>query len=178
MKLKIVAILCIMSLMLSISGCTDTTVEEGPENANVSEMVVVEEIPAGFEYLGARMLSAGEILDGCCNESEFVEASEGIYKGDGFDIYVTAVETPSRDDAENLVSGYKATFPPMAKGDRFVEESINDHVATRIVWYVTSKGEDVERYAYVWNNGKYVLQIKGGTNNSLTLKEFAEATGY
>ncbi|MDK2893052.1 hypothetical protein [Methanohalophilus sp.] len=179
MKSKIIALLLSLTLvMLAVSGCTDTDREEKTGEMDVSDVVVLKEIPAGFEYLGARMLSVGEVLDGVCNESEFVESSEGIYKGDGFDIYVTTVETPSEDDAENLVSRYKATFPPMSKGDRFIEESINDHFVTRIVWHVTNKGEEVERYAYIWNNGSYVFHIRGGTSDPLILREFAEATGY
>jgi len=181
MKSKMIALLLsVFLIMLAVSGCTDPNAGEEEEigEVNVSNMVVVENIPPGFEYLGARELSSDKVLDGGCNDSEFVDAYQSIYKGPDFDILVTAVETPSEDDAENLLSSYKATFPAMANGNRFVEESINDHFATRIVWYVTENGQNVERYAYVWNNGKYVFQIRGATSDPLILKEFAEATGY
>ena len=179
MKSKNILLLLLITLvMLAVSGCTDPGVGEEETEINVSNMVVLEEIPTGFEYLGVRELSMDKVLDGCCNESDFVEASQGIYKGNDFDVSVTTIETPSEDGAENLVNSYKATFPPLAIGNRFVEESINDHFATRIVWYVTEKGTSVERYAYVWNNGSYVFQIRGATSDPLVLKEFAEATGY
>lgn len=181
MKSKIIVLLLSISLvMLAISGCTDQNAgkEEEIGEINVSDMVSIDDIPLGFDYLGARELSADNVLDGCCNESEFVEAYQGIYKSMNFDVLVTAVEMPSESDAENLVSGYKATFQPMANGNRFVEESFNDHFATRVLWYVTENGNNAERYAYVWNNGKYVFQIRGATSDPLVLKEFAEATGY
>jgi hypothetical protein len=180
MKKMIVLLLSFFLMLLAVSGCIDSdTGGEETGDMNVSDMVVIDDIPAGFEYLGERGLSAEDVLDGCCNDSGFVEACQGIYKSADFDVTITAVETASQEDAEALVSGYKATFNSLASGgDRFVEESVNDHPVTRIIWYVTSNGDDAERYTYVWSNGSHVFQIRGATSDPLVLKEFAEATGY
>ncbi|MBP2029878.1 hypothetical protein J2755_000812 [Methanohalophilus levihalophilus] len=180
MKSKIIALLLSFTLvMLAISGCTDPNAgEDETGEMTVSDMVVLEEIPAGFEYLGARELSADKVLDGCCNESHFVEAHQGIYESEEFDVLITVIEASSENEAENLVNTYKATFPPMTMGNRFIEQSINNHFVTRIVWYVTENGADAERYAYVWNSDNFVFHIRGATSDPSTLKEFAEATGY
>lgn len=180
MKSKIIALLLSLTLvMLAVSGCTDPdSGREETDEINASNMVVLEEIPAGFEFIGARELSAAKVLDGSVNESGFVEAYQGIYESNNFDVLVTAVETPSEADAQSLVDTYKATFPPMAVGNRFIEQSINDHFVTRIIWYVTENGNNTERYAYVWNNGNYVFQVRGATSDPAILMEFAEATGY
>ncbi|ODV50202.1 MAG: hypothetical protein CI952_348 [Methanohalophilus sp.] len=184
MKMRIVALLlAITMIMLAVSGCTDTgsTGEEidNPEIGSVSDAVSLDEVPAGFEMIGERQLDSGSVLDGVGSEDTVVEATQGIYKnGDSVEVQISAIECTDTEAAQTLVNDYKNEFNPMAQGERFTEHSINDHFATRIIWHVTEGGEDVPRYAYVWNNDSMVIQVRGTTSDPNLLLTFAEATGY
>jgi hypothetical protein len=94
------------------------------------------------------------------------------------EVHINAIECTDTDAARTLVSDYKNEFNPMAQGERFTEHSFNDHFATRIIWHVTEGGEDVPRYAYIWNTDNMVIQVRGTTSDPNLLFAFAQATGY
>ncbi|APH38664.1 hypothetical protein [Methanohalophilus halophilus] len=181
MKMRIVALLlAITMIMLAVSGCTDTGEEiDNPELGSASDVVSLGEVPAGFEQLGVRELDTSGVLDGVGSEETVNAATQGIYKnGDSVEVQISAIECTDTEAAQTLVSDYKNEFNPMVQGERFTEHSFNDHFATRIIWYVTEGGEDVPRYAYVWNNDSMVVQVRGTTSDPNLLFTFAQATGY
>lgn len=185
MKKMVILLLAISLIMLAVSGCindndTDEEIEGStPLMGTSGEVVEVEEAPAGFEMIGVRELSPESVLNGVGSEDTIDAASQGIYKnGDDVEVQISAIECTDTDAAQTLVNDYKNEFNPMAQGERFTEHSFNDHFATRIIWHVTVGGEDVPRYAYIWNTDNMVIQVRGTTSDPDLLFAFAQATGY
>ncbi|KGK98457.1 hypothetical protein LI82_12225 [Methanococcoides methylutens] len=179
MKMKVLMISLIALLLVAMSGCTEPAEPEDPvTTANLSvDGVVLENIPEGFEYLGARSLEVEDLKSDYADVSGIVQASEGIYQLDSVDYFITAIELESNDAAEQFTTTYKAGFPDLIV-ERFVEESFNDHNATLITKYITSNGEQVPRYHYVWTNENFVYLVKGNTDDNTKVLGLAEATGF
>jgi predicted small secreted protein len=187
MKMRIVALLLAISMiMLFVSGCTDTSgtgeeIDEGaPKVGSASDVVELEQVPAGFEQLGVRELEANEVLDGLGSEDTVNTATQGIYKNAAnVEIHVNAIECTDTEAAQTMVDDYKLSkLESTERDDVFTEHSFNDHFATRIIWYVTDGGEEVPRYAYIWNTDNIVIQVRGTTSDPNLLLSFAQATGY
>lgn len=104
--------------------------------------------------------------------------AEGVYKySDGSDFYVNVVELEDSDSAEGLIFAYKSSFKQLSTGNRFVEEPLNGHFATKITDHVTVGGDQVPRYSYIWQNETFVFLVNGNTEDAALIKELAEATG-
>jgi len=181
MNRKIMLISTLAVLMIAMSGCTDPVDNpEIPEDVvpGAANLIVVKDIPAGFEYIGAMPTTIDEIKNEYADVAGIVDAAEGIYKNtDGTDVYIIAIECEDNAAADDLVYQYKDSFPELPSGTRFAEESFNGHFATRIKEYSTDNGERVERYTYVWNNGKFVFIVVGNTDDYSLTRAVAEATG-
>ncbi|WP_135610105.1 hypothetical protein [Methanococcoides sp. AM1] len=179
MNMKVLMISLIALLLVAMSGCTEPAEPEDPiTNTDLSvDGVVLENVPEGFEYLGARSLEVEDIKTDYADVSGIVQASEGIYQLDSVDYFITAVELESDEAAEQFATTYKAGFPDSIV-ERFVEESFNDHDATLITKHITLNGEQVPRYHYVWTNENFVFLVKGNTDDSTTVFDLAEATGF
>jgi len=183
MRNKITILLTIFVItMVAVSGCTnkDTTGVEEAVELTVTDMVTLDEIPAGFEFLGAREISVDDVQAEYANISGVVGAADGIYRNgdDNVEIHVKAIECADADAAEELVVQYKSSFKPLARGDRLVEEPFNGHFVTRILEYTIIDNEQVERYSYVWSNNSIVFDVSGGTSDAILTRSFAEATGF
>ncbi|MCQ1536595.1 hypothetical protein FTO70_13125 [Methanosarcina sp. KYL-1] len=193
MKKSIALISLLAVLMIAFSGCVDNNNpavnETGPDapgsGANTEEgaaaMSELENLPAGFEYLASLPLSADEIRKDykAENVSGILGGSEGMYKySDGSDFYVDVIECESSSAADDLIFAYKSSFKPLNVGSRFVEESFNGHFAVKITEYATIGGDDVPRYSYIWKHENYIFVVFGNSDDSSTVKELAEATGY
>ncbi|UGV40370.1 hypothetical protein J7W08_09845 [Methanococcoides orientis] len=179
MKMKVLMISLIALLLVAMSGCTEPAEPEDPvTTVNLSvDGVVLENIPEGFEYLGARSLEVEDIKADYADVSGIVQASEGIYQLDFVDYFITAIELESNDAAEQFTTTYKAGFPDLVI-EGFVEESFNGHDATLITKHITLNGKQVPRYHYVWTNENFVFLVKGNTNDSMTVLDLAKATGF
>lgn len=165
----------------SVSGGTDSSSSEA--NSNSAELVNIsklENLPAGFEYVGSVPLDASGIkIDyNADNVSEVVGGSEGLYKFNGTDFYIDVIELENSEATTNLIDAYKSSFTPLTDGSRFVEESFNGHSAVRIADYVTTAGNEAARYTYIWSNGNHVFVVTGSTADDSLVKQLAEATGY
>lgn len=169
-------------LAILISGCVDPN--ETPESITeddvltAANLIVVKNIPASFEYLGARPTSVDDIKHDYVDVAGIMGAAEGIYKdADSVEVRITVVELENNTAADDFVNQYKLSIPALAKGDRFAEESFNDHFATRIVYYPTVNGEQVPRYSYLWNSDNFVFIVYGNTGDYALTRTLAEATG-
>ncbi|MEA1985341.1 MAG: hypothetical protein U9N13_06780 [Euryarchaeota archaeon] len=183
MRNKLTILLAIFVItMVAVSGCTDKDATGGEETVELTviDMVTLKEIPAGFEFLGARDILVSDVQAEYANVSGVVGAADGIYRNgdDKVEIHIVAIECADADAAEELVVQYKSSFTPLARGDRFVEQSFNGHFATRILDYTTVDSEQVERYSYVWSNNSIVFDVSGGTSDATLTRSFAEATGF
>ncbi|WP_135606590.1 hypothetical protein [Methanococcoides sp. NM1] len=179
MNMKVLMIPVIALLLVAMSGCTDPAEPEGPiTTANLSvDGVVLENVPEGFEYLGARSLEVEYVKTDYANVSGIVQASEGIYQLDSVDYFIVAIELESSEAAEQFITTYKDGFPDLVV-EGFVEESFNDHNATLVTKHITRNGEQVPRYHYVWTNENFVFLVKGNTNDNTTVLDLAKATGF
>ncbi|WP_340820240.1 hypothetical protein [Methanolobus sp. WCC4] len=195
---KVLFVLIISILILSISGCTDEVVEDTPANTEVTgvttntvidtipadyggqELVPMESLPESYELLGVRELSVEYVEDKYVSVSGIIGASEGLYMYmDSIDVYVDVIEMSDSTSAEEFITEYKAGFRSLSVGEgRFTDVSFNKHSAVRILEYVTVDTNDVKRYNYIWNNGKFVFVVGGATDDYTVLGELAEATGY
>lgn len=180
MNVKVLMISLIALLLVAMSGCTEPAEPEDPvTTANLSvDGVVLENVPEGFEYLGVHSLELKDVKESYADVPGIVQASEGIYNRDSVYYFVIAIELENAEAADEFVAQYKASFTSLANGDRFVEESFNGHDATRVTKYITSNGDQVPRYHYVWTNENFVFVVRGNTDDSAIVMELAEATGF
>ena len=182
MNKKIMLTFSLTVLAIVISGCVDPTdVPEpiiGDEVLIASNLIVVKNIPPGFEYLGAPPISVDDIKHDYVDVVGIVAAAEGTYQNtDSVEVHIIVVECENSDAAEKFVNQYKLSIPPLARGNQFVEESFNDHFATRIMDYTTMGGEQVARYSYLWSNSNFVFIVNGNTEDFTLTRALAEATG-
>lgn len=192
MKKMIALISALAVLMIAFSGCVgdNQPAVNGTESNNsganaisdesAADVSELENLPAGFEYLGSLPLNETDIRDdyNAENVSGVVGGSEGMYKYNESDFYLDVIELKDTEAADNLITAHKSSFPPLQNDSRFVEESFNGHSVVRITDYVTSGGESVPRYSYLWSNENYVIVAYGNTAESSPVRQLAEATGY
>ena len=182
MNKKIMLIFSLTVLAIVMSGCVDPNdtpeTTTGNEELTAANLIVVNNIPSGFEYLGAPPTSVDDIKNEFVDVTGIVDAAEGIYQdADSVELRITVVELEDNTAADEFVNEYKLSLPPLARGTQFVEESFNDHFATRIMDYTTVGGEQVPRYAYLWSNDNFVFVVNGNTDDYTLTRALAEATG-
>jgi len=177
-NLLVCSIFTIMMITLSLSGCIGGNDGGEMSDVDAAGIVAVEDAP-GFEYLGSRAMTASEISRQYVEMPDVEGAAEGLYQDtNAVDYYIHAVELEDSSAAEGFVEQYKATFTPLSTGERFAEESFNEHGATRITTYVTSGGTEAARYKYIWNNESFVIVVGGNSADPAAILNLAEATGY
>jgi len=182
MNKKRILIFSLTVLAILISGCVDPN--EKPETITeddvltAANLILVQNIPVGFEYLAAPPTSVDDIKNEYVDVAGILDAAEGIYKdANSVEVRITVVELENNTAADDFVEQYKLSIPRLAKGDRFVEESFNGHFSTRIAYYSTVNGEQVPRYSYLWNNDNFVFIVYGNTKDFTLTRALAEATG-
>lgn len=181
-------------LMIAFSGCVDnnppaangidsdnpgTTKPISDEDA--AGISTLDTLPAGFEYIDTLSLSTDNIKSdyNAENVSGIVGGSEGVYRDSNeTDYYVDVIELEDEEAANNFIATYKSSFPPLSKGSRFTDESFNGHSAVKITNSITSGGQTVPRYSYIWSNENYVIAVFGNTVEEYPVRQLAEATGY
>lgn len=100
-------------------------------------------------------------------------AVEGVYRYNGEDIYVQAIET---NDPATLIQEYKDRYKD-ANYDPFEEVSFNGHKATLVKYFVVVEGKQQPRYTAIWG-AKEHLMIVGSFSDNQTVITLATATGY
>lgn len=178
MKKNIALIALFAVLMIAFSGCvgnnTPAANGTGPDNPkanvisgqNVSEISKIKNLPSGFEYIGSPSLSTDDIKANykAENVSGVQRISEGLYRdSNNSNYYLDVIELENKESANNFISAFKSSFPPLNEVSRFEEESFNGHSATRITDFITEAAKTVPRYIYIWNNENYVLVVSGST---------------
>lgn len=193
MKKSIALISVFAVLMIAFSGCVDNntpavngTDSDNPETNAISDEDVagistLETLPAGFEYIDTIPLSTDEIQNDykAENVSGILEGSEGIYKDSNkTEYHIDVIGLEDKEAANNFITAYKSSFPPLSSGSRFTDESFNGHSAVNITEYITSGGQTVPRYSYIWSNENYTIRVFGNTAEGAPIRQLAEATGY
>ena len=178
---KTVASILLISILL-LSGCiedTDTEIIDNPDNTSsgidqdnfsLDSMVMVENLPSGYEYLGSL-----PITDYNEFSEKIIESKEGAYRDeDNFDVFLDIIELDSESAAVEFILSYKANYEPLAIGDRFTSLSFNGHDATRITEY----RNQLPKYQIVWNNDNMVFIVRSNSNLESSAMNLAIATGY
>lgn len=187
MKKQLSLVLIFVVLFMGLSGC----IFKGNENGNnssdgpvipvegVSKLVVLKNIPSGFEYMGNISLAPDEVNKDYAKAENLLEAAEGIYAGtNNSNYYVTAMKFSDAASAESFLNSYKATFKVLKNNDTFQQIEVNNHEVTKGTSYPTVSGKQVPRYKYFWNNGNFVFLIEGNSEDPAVGLDFAKATGY
>ena len=178
---KTVASILLISIIL-LSGCiedTDTEIIDNPDNTSsgidqdnfsLDSMVMVENLPSGYEYLGSL-----PITDYNEFSEKIIESKEGAYRDeDNFDVFLDIIELDSESSAVEFILSYKANYEPLAIGDRFTGLSFNGHDATRITEY----RNQLPKYKIIWNNDNIVFIVRSNSNLESSAMNLAIATGY
>lgn len=182
---KTVASILLISIFL-LSGCiedTDTEIINNPDNTSsgidqdnfsLDSLVMVENLPSGYEYLGSL-----PITDYNEFSENIIESKEGAYRDDdNYDVFLDIIELDSESTAVEFILSYKANYEPLAIEDRFTSLSFNGHDATRITEYKYSGGTQLPKYQIIWNNDNIVFIIRSNSNLENSAMNLAIATGY
>ena len=182
MNKKIMLIFSLTVLAIVMSGCVDPNdtpeTTTGNEELTAANLIMVQNIPSGFEYLGAPKTSVDDIKNEYVDVAGMVDAAEGIYQdADSVELRITVVEFEDSNAADDFVNQYKLSLPPLAIGTQFAEELFNGHFATRIMDYTATGDGPVARYSYLWSNDMFVFIVNGNTEDFTQTRALAEATG-
>lgn len=194
---KIIVISFLISIVL-LSGCIEDTENDNPinnsdnvtvisnntpsvsDNISVSDnftldsMVIVEQLPDGYEILGTLPISDYNEYSG-----NIVDAREGAYRDtDNLDVFLDIIELDSEQAALELISNYQAQYESLAIGDRFTTIHFNGHDATRITQYRNFGGTQLPKYQVIWNNENMVFNVRSNSQLESSSLELAKATGH
>jgi len=185
----------VMSFLISIvllSGCIEDTENDNPinnsdnvtsisnntssvsGNSSLDSMVIVEQLPDGYEILGTLPISDYNEYSG-----NIVDAREGAYRDtDNLNVFLDIIELNSEQAALELISNYQAQYKPLDIGDRFTTIHFNGHDATRIIQYKNFGGTQSPKYQVIWNNENMVFNVRSNSHLKSSSLELAKATGH
>ena len=179
MNKKVMLIFSLTVLAITMSGCIDPN--DTTEALTAADLIVVQNIPTGFEYLGAppESKTLPDVKSKYVETSDsIIDARKGFYRDSGNDdTYIMVIECTTPDAAESLVNEHRSQFKSLAVGQRFVDDQFNGHSVVRIIDYRLFDSEQVPSYSYVWSNEKFVFIVKGNTADYTLTRALAEATG-
>ncbi len=190
---KKIQIIGFLLLIILLSGCTGNTdngnsgntsdntslipdITPTPLSSNYSldSMVIVEQLPDGYEILGILPISDYDEYS-----ENIVDTREGAYRDtENVDVFLDIIELNSEQAAFDFISNYKAQYEPLAIGDRFTTISFNEHSAERIIEYKYSAGDQIPKYKIIWNKGNIVFVVRSNSHLESSSLELAKATGY
>lgn len=182
---KTLASILLISIIL-LSGCiedTDTEIINNPDNTSsgigqdnftLDSMVMVENLPPGYEYLGSPPITDYDEFSG-----NIIELKEGAYRDeDNFDVFLDIIELDSESAATEFIFNYKSQYEQLSTGDRFTNLNFNGHTGTRIKAYTYRAGNQLPKYQIIWNNDNIVFIVRSNSNLESSAMKIAIATGY
>ena len=161
--IKKVAILTVLILTIILSGCIDdTTNDDNPPNQDINSLVIIDNLPEGYEILG----TYPDFSEYDSNYENIINSSEGIYKDQNYkDVYLDVLEFDTESNAINFIEEYKSRNKPVIDKDIFITTTINGQSVTRMETHTISKGTQEPRYSFFWNDKNYVYIIKSNSND-------------
>jgi hypothetical protein len=182
---KTVASILLISIIL-LSGCiegTDTEIIDNSDNTSsgidqdnfsLDSMVMVENLPSGYEYLGSPPITYDNEFS-----EKIIESKEGAYRDeDNLDVFLDIIELDSDLSATEFILNYKSQYEQLSTGDRFTNVNFNGHTGTRIKTYTYRAGNQLHKYQIIWNNGNIVFIVRSNSNLESSAMNLAIATGY
>ncbi len=182
---KTLASILLISIIL-LSGCIEDTDTEIIENSNntssgidqdnftLDSMVMLENLPTGYEYLGSPPITDYDEFS-----EKIIELKEGAYQDeDNFEVFLDIIELDSESAAIEFILNYKSQYKQLSTGDRFTNLNFNSHAGTRIKTYTYRAGNQLPKYQIIWNNDNIVFIIRSNSNLESSAMKLAIATGY
>ncbi|MDF1558186.1 MAG: hypothetical protein P1P80_08435 [ANME-2 cluster archaeon] len=188
---KIMVIVLLISIIV-VSGCAQNTGNDNLTNSSdttssisdldnysLDSLVIVEQLPDGYEILGILPISNYDTYS-----ENIVDAREGAYRDiDNFDVFLDIIELNSEQAALEFISSYKAQYEPLDTRDNFTTIQFttihfNGHDATRITRYRISGGTQLPKYQIIWNNENVVFVVISNSHLESSSLELAKATGH
>jgi len=155
-KRILIPVVLVSIIIASLSLCCI----EDSNDQNENPAILVDPIPAGYEYIATVQNS---------NYNEFSEhiihSKEEAYRDrDDLGISIIEIELDSKQSALEFISNYKDQYIELPDGSRFTGIYFNDHNAVKIKKYVINDGTQVPRYRIIWNNDNIVYIVKSNSN--------------
>ena len=180
---KTIAIILLISILV-LSGCIKDTgpkindnsdnTSSGIGNINLDSMVILENLPPGFEYLGSLPINDYDEFS-----ENIIKSKEGTYRDeDNFDVFLDIVELDTDASATDFILNYTSQYEQLSAGDRFTNINFNGHIATRIKTYTLMDGNQLPKYQIIWNNNNLVFIVRSNSYLENSSMNLAIATGY
>ena len=162
------AILTVLILTIILSGCIeditndDITNDDNLPNQDVNSLVIIENLPEGYEILGTY-----PDFSKYNNDYENInDSGEGLYRDqNNYDVFLDVIEFDTESNAINFIKEYKSRKEPIKNEDIFSTATINEKSVTRMKTYSILKGTQEPRYSFFWNDNNYVYIVKSNSND-------------
>ncbi len=167
MSNKFVLLSIFLITAVFISGCIDGS--KPPVKTTGQDFIPTADLPTGFTYMSTHDVEV-DIGD------KSVNATEGVYRNGGDDIYVQVIGT---ENPGALLEQYKSDIKKRFedKYDPFEEISLNGHTATKVADSTVMNGLSKTIYSITWATEKSIV-IVGSSSNLQAVKDLATATGH
>ena len=161
--IKKVAILTVLILTIILSGCIeDTTKDDNLPNQDVNSLVIIENLPEGYEILG----TYPDFSEYNNDYENIINSGEGLYRDqNNYDVFLDVLEFDTESNAINFIEEYKSRKEPVIDEDIFSTTTINGQSVTKMKSYTISKGTQEPRYSFFWNDNNYVYIVKSNSND-------------
>ena len=193
MKKSILFVLLVAFLVVAVgvSGCLDS--DNGNTTNNTtnttpvppaapptfdSDIVQVDPIPAGFELLAVKNVTANsEGIDGLTDALAGYSATYMHNDSVSANVYLYAFECSDAASAagyvQSMIDGHIAKYPGSYN---ITTVQVNGHDATLFTRTVTGGTSSGERYELAWSNDSILIVVNGPASYNLILS-IAEASG-
>ncbi|HUV82771.1 MAG TPA: hypothetical protein VMW53_06840 [archaeon] len=157
------AILTVLILTIILSGCIDdSTDDDNLPDQDVNSLVIIENLPEGYEILG----TYPDFSEYNNDYENIIDSGEGLYRDqNNNDVYLDVIEFDTESNAINFIEEYKSRKESVTKEDIFSTVIINGKSVTRMKTYSISQGTQEPRYSFFWNDNKYVYIVKSNSND-------------
>jgi len=161
--IKKMAILTVLILTIILSGCIDdSTDDDNLPDQDVNSLVIIENLPEGYEILG----TYPDFSEYNNDYENIIDSGEGLYRDqNNNDVYLDVIEFDTESNAINFIEEYKSRKESVTKEDIFSTVIINGKSVTRMKTYSISQGTQEPRYSFFWNDNKYVYIVKSNSND-------------
>ena len=161
--IKKLAILTVLILTIILSGCIDdTTDDDNLPDQDVNSLVIINNLPEGYEILG----TYPDFSEYNNDYENIINSGEGLYRDqNNYDVFLDLLEFDTESNAINFIEEYKSRNKPVINEDIFSTTTINGQTVTRMKTYTISKGTQESRFSFFWNDNNYVYVVKSNSND-------------
>jgi hypothetical protein len=161
--IKKLAILTVLILTIILSGCIeDATKDDNLPNQDVNSLVIIDNLPEGYEILGIYP----DFSEYNNDYENIIDSGEGLYRDqNNYDVFLDIIEFETESNAINFIEDYKFRKEQLINEDIFSTITINGQTVTRMKTYSISQGTQGPRYSFFWNDNKYAYIVTSNSND-------------